>query len=98
MAIMQLTVIPLGTSDTSIGDFVADCQKALASEGCKFKLTDMGTIIEGPVDELLQTAAKIHALPFSKGVERVITQISIDDRRDKIVGLDDKIASVQKRL
>lgn len=98
MALMQLSIIPLGTGSPSVGQFVADIQQALQQEGANFKLNDMGTTIEGESAELLALAAKIHELPFQKGVQRVVTQITMDDRRDKKVALGDKLASVQARL
>lgn len=98
MALMQLTIIPLGTGSPSVGRFVADTQQALQREGANFRLTDMGTIIEGEPAELLALAARIHELPFQKGIQRVVTQITMDDRRDKKVVLGDKTASVQARL
>jgi uncharacterized protein (TIGR00106 family) len=98
MALMQLTIIPLGTGSSSIGEFVAGIQSALKTEGVPFKLTDMGTTIEGETGALLALAAKLHEQPFALGVQRVVTQISLDDRRDRHVGLGDKIASVEQRL
>lgn len=98
MALMQLTVIPLGTGSPSVGDYVADIQKALEKQGASFKLTDMGTIIEGEAAELLALAARVHELPFGRGVQRVVTQITLDDRRDRRVGLGEKSASVMRRL
>ena len=98
MALMQLTVVPLGTGSTSVGDLVADFQRALEGEGVAFTLTDMGTIIEGDSATLLEIAARIHEMPFAKGVQRVLTNITIDDRRDKDVHLGDKTAAVRRRL
>ncbi len=94
MALMHLTIIPLGTASQSLGGYVADIQKALAESGFSHKLTDMGTIIEGDSKELLNLAAQLADIPFTKGVQRVVTQISLDDRRDKKVGIGDKVASV----
>lgn len=99
MALMQITAFPLGTGSTSVGEFVADFQRLLAGKkGLSYTLTDMGTTIEGEADELLRLAADIHRLPFAKGAQRVITQLTIDDRRDQVVRLGDKINSVQNRL
>jgi uncharacterized protein (TIGR00106 family) len=98
MALMQLTIIPLGTGSPGIGEFVAGIQRVLHEEGVSFTLTDMGTIIEGEAGELLALAARLHEQPFARGVQRVVTQISLDDRRDRQVGLGDKIASVEQRL
>ena len=98
MALMQLTVTPLGTGTPSVGDYVADIQKALTIQGVNYKLTDMGTIIEGETEHLLALASKLSNMPFEKGIKRVVTQIVLDDRRDKIVGLGDKTTSVLDRL
>ena len=98
MALMHLTIIPLGTGSASVGDYVADIQKALVKAGFPYKLTDMGTTIEGGSKELLALAAQLAEMPFNKGVQRVVTQISLDDRRDKKVALGDKVASVAERL
>ena len=98
MAIMQLTIIPLGTGSPSVGEYVAEIQTALQKEGVIFQLTDMGTTIQGEVHDLLALAAKLHELPFQKNIQRVVTQIAIDDRRDKRVKLGDKIVSVKARL
>ena len=98
MALMQLTVLPLGTDSPSMGEYVAEIQKALEKSGFFYKLTDMGTTIEGDSKELLELAAQLAEIPFKKGVHRVITHISMDDRRDKKVKLGDKEASVAERL
>lgn len=37
----------------------------------------------------------IHELPFDKGLDRVCTNIRIDDRRDKSRKMNDKLKSVQ---
>lgn len=98
MAIMQLTIIPLGTQTPGLGQYVAEIQQVLRRDGVRHELTDMGTIIEGDPQELLALAARLHALPFTHGVERVVTQLTLDERRDKQVKLGDKTAAVQARL
>jgi uncharacterized protein (TIGR00106 family) len=98
MALLQLTMIPLGTGTPSVGDYVADIQRALEKENVHFQLNDMGTLIEGEAKELLALVAKIYELPFQKGAQRVVTHMVIDDRRDKHVAIGDKIDAVRKRL
>ena len=98
MAIMQVTVMPLGTKTTSVGQYVAEFQKFLTRENIPHTLTDMGTIIAGDVKELLDVAAQIHELPFQKDAKRVVTHIVVDDRRDKKIAIGDKVASVKARL
>lgn len=98
MAIMQLTIIPLGTQTPSVGQYVAEIQQVLRREGVRHELTDMGTIIDGEPQALLELAARLHGLPFAHGVQRVVTQLVLDERRDKDVRLGDKTAAVQARL
>ena len=98
MALMHLTIIPLGTGSTSLAEYVSEIQEVLEKSGFPYKLTDMGTIVEGSAKELLSLAAQLAELPFNKDVDRVVTQISLDDRRDKKVALGDKIRSVDGLL
>lgn len=98
MALLQLTTIPLGTKTSSVGAYVAEIQKELEKTGIPFRLNDMGTVIEGNISELLAIIEKIYEIPFQQGAMRVVTQIVIDDRRDKQVGIGDKINAVQQIL
>jgi len=98
MAIMEISVVPLGLEGASVGDFVAQIISYLQSEGIPHELTDMGTLIHGHSARLLKVAQVLHELPFDRGVNRVVTHITIDDRRDKDVHLGDKKQSVKARL
>ncbi|OGQ94973.1 MAG: hypothetical protein A2521_06370 [Deltaproteobacteria bacterium RIFOXYD12_FULL_57_12] len=97
MALMQLTVIPLGTGSSGLSDVVAEIQSELARQGFFYVLNDMGTTIEGESEALLALAGRLAEIPFKRGAMRVVTQITIDDRRDKQVRLGDKTASVLAR-
>lgn len=98
MALLQLTVIPVGTQTSSVGDYVAELFQAVTAMGLPCQLNDMGTLIQGDIDELLAAVRKVYDLPFNRGCQRVVTQIVIDDRRDKQVEIGDKITTVQNRL
>ena len=96
--VVEISVVPLGTGNTSLSSYVAGCMEAL--EGRKdvsYQLTPMGTIVEGPLDTVMDVARQLHEVPFSKGVSRVLTTVKIDDRRDKALTMEGKIASVIKR-
>lgn len=98
MALMQITVIPLGTGSTSVGDYIVDIERFLTEKGVEHSLHDMGTVIAGSTAELLQLAEEMHRLPFARGAERVVTNIMLDDRHDIKRGLGDKQQSVRQRL
>ena len=98
MALMQISIIPLGTGSTSVGEHVAGVQKLLAQKSFAYELGDMGTLVYGRAADLFQLAAEIHESPFQKGVERVVTHIVIDDRRDVERAIGEKRAAVKSRL
>jgi uncharacterized protein (TIGR00106 family) len=98
MAIVQFTVVPLGTGGTSLSGYVAQVQKVLEVSGLTQQLLPMGTILEGPLDRILEVIRQAHEVPFENGAQRVMTLINIDDRRDKQATAQDKVASVRRKL
>jgi uncharacterized protein (TIGR00106 family) len=98
MALAQISIVPVGTGGSSIGDWIAEAVRVLENEGAKYELSSMGTLIEGKPKEVFLLAKKVHEAAFAKGIRRVITTIVIDDRRDKEVTMKSKITSVKKRL
>lgn len=99
MVIAELTVVPLGTESTSLSSYVAGCHQVLKNqEKVKYRLTPMGTILEGELDDIFDITKKMHEVPFENGAFRVSTNLKIDDRRDKEAAMDKKINSVEKKL
>ena len=98
MVIASLTVTPIGTETPSLSRYVAECARVLDKSGLKHTLTPMGSVLEGPLEEILEVVRKVHEIPFSKGVLRVSTRLTIDDRRDKEGTAQGKVDSVEKRL
>ena len=58
----------------------------------------MGTVIEGSVNDLFELAKKMHEKIFDFGANRIITDIKIDDRRDKNETINNKVESVLKKI
>jgi uncharacterized protein (TIGR00106 family) len=98
MAILQISVVPIGTGDTSLSAYVADCLRILKKRKVPYELSSMGTNIEGDLKDLIQIALKMHQAPFKKGALRVLTTLKIDDRRDKKGTLEGKKRAVQQKL
>lgn len=99
MAIVETSIVPLGTGDTSLSAYVAACHRILQEETrVKFQLTAMGTIIEGDLDVILEVIRRMHEVPFEAGVLRVSTMIKIDDRRDRAASIDGKTQAVLEKL
>jgi uncharacterized protein (TIGR00106 family) len=102
VAIIDVTVIPVGTETPSVSKYVASVQKVLkkyADEGkIRYQLTPMNTIIEGELSVLFEVAQAIHEQPFKEGLQRVCTSIRIDDRRDINRKMEEKVEKVNKLL
>lgn len=99
MAILEISVVPIGTKGTSLSRYVADCIKVLRKEKkVNYELTSMGTNLEGNLKDLIKIALKMHEVPFLKGAPRVLTTLKIDDRRDKKGTLEGKKKAVQSKL
>jgi uncharacterized protein (TIGR00106 family) len=98
MAILQISVVPIGTGGTSLSAYVADCLRILKKEKVRYELSSMGTNIEGDLRDLFKIAFKMHQTPFKKGALRVLTTLKIDDRRDKKGTLKGKKRAVENKL
>ena len=98
MAVVFVTIAPLGTASTSLSPYVAGVERILRNSGLTHELTAMGSIIEGNLDEILPVLRLMHEQPFGQGAARVSTLIKIDDRRDKAGSIQGKIRSVKEKL
>ena len=99
MAIMEISIFPIGTGSTSISDHVTEAIRVIQKEKrLKYRLTSMGTMVESDLDRLLSLARKMHRTVLKGQVKRIITSITIDERRDRELTIDGKIESVRQKL
>ena len=99
MATADLTVIALGRQGASASVYIAEIQRRLARQQLvRYAMHAMGTSLEGETADILAVVGELHAVPFELGVPRVYTVLKLDERRDKRQTLEDKVASVERRL
>jgi len=97
--VAEISVVPLGTGTPGVSEYVASCVEVLNKrKKISYLLTPMGTILEGPLEEILAATREMHEVPFGKGAVRVVTTLKIDDRRDKTLTMEGKLDSVRKRM
>lgn len=100
MPVMEISIIPIGTKETSISKYIVSSEKALKeSKAGRCEITAMGTLVEGSsTRKLLDIAGRMHQKALSSGAKRVITHILIDDRKDKKVTIKGKVDSLKQKL
>ena len=93
--IARIEIVPLGTQTASLSRYVARCLDVVKqAPDISYQLTAMGTIIQAPLERLLDLAQRMHEVPFTMGAQRVLTTITIDDRRDKPATIESKVKAV----
>lgn len=97
MAVAIVSIVPVGTADASISRYVAGCLDVLERSGLRYELNSMGTVIEGPPEEILKAVLDMQRSVFGGGIERVLMHLSLDDRRDKPLTIEGKIESVRRK-
>ena len=99
MALVEVSIVPIGTGTPSVSQYVAQAVQVLEGEkDIKYELTAMGTIIEGDLERLLALVRQMHEAVFDAGVTRVVTTIKIDERRDKTSSMSSKMESLKREL
>ena len=95
--IAEVKIIPVGTASASLSRYIAACLDTVKqAQDISYQLTAMGTIIQGPLERVLELTRRMHEVPFGMGAKRVVTTISIDDRRDKSATIESKVKAVTR--
>jgi uncharacterized protein (TIGR00106 family) len=94
--LVQFSVVPLGRGE-SIGAQVAKILDLVDGSGLAYRLTPMGTIVEGEWDEVMALVGKCHREAL-KDAPRALTTITIDDRPGKADRITEKVRSVEAKL
>ncbi|UCF49641.1 MAG: MTH1187 family thiamine-binding protein [Thermoplasmatales archaeon] len=94
MIISQLSIAPVGEG-TSLSSFVRIVIDTLRKHNVKFATNDMATILETEnLDALFRVVKEAHNAVIKAGAKRVITELKIDDRKDKEVTIGSKVKAV----
>ena len=83
MPFMEISVNPIGTGTPSFSSYVNKACQVVEQHGLQYQVTPTCTVVEGEVDKLFSLAQEIHNLPLQSGADRVLTNITIDQRTDK---------------
>lgn len=92
----EFSIVPIGVG-SSLGDKVAGILKIIDESGLPYKLNPMGTVVEGEWEEVMGLIRKCHE-QIAGSEERVLTHITIDDRKGRVNRIEEKVASVERRM
>jgi len=91
MIVADFATIPMGTG-TSASDYVLAVHELLRGSRIKFAAGPMSTAIEAEsFEELFAVIEKANNKLADMGVQRIITSVHIDYRRDKELSIESKI-------
>ena len=95
--IVDLCVVPLGVG-VSVSPYVAACERVLRDADLKTQLHAYGTNIEGEWDAVFAAVKRCHETVHAMGAPRISTTIKLGTRTDRAQTMDDKVASVRRKL
>jgi uncharacterized protein (TIGR00106 family) len=99
MIIAEISVIPIGTKTPGVSSYVARAVEELRKLGLNPEVTAMSTIFEAEdLSRILEAFKAVHESVFARGAQRVVTTLTIDERRDKAGSIPQKIRSVTSVL
>ena len=93
--IAELSTFPVGEG-TSLSKFVKKAVQEIDQySGIRVVHHPMGTVIEADtIDQVLEITKLAHEAIFKAGAQRVLTYLKIDDRKDKVRKMEDKVAAI----
>ena len=98
MAIVAVSISPVGAGVSVSRHVAAALEVVRAQSRVRWRLDPMFTTLEGDLDEIFALVRRMQEAVFAAGALRVGTVIKIDERRDRSVGMEEKLASVEHRL
>jgi len=93
--IAEITTFPVGVG-TSLSKFVKEAAKEIDNyKGIGVIHHPMGTVIEADsLEQIFDVTRLAHEAILKTGASRVLTQLRIDDRKDKPRKMEDKVAAI----
>ncbi|MFQ5510081.1 MAG: MTH1187 family thiamine-binding protein [Leptospirillia bacterium] len=96
MVLLEFSMSPLGKGE-SVSEYVSRSLDIIDKSGVSYRLTPMGTILEGEWDDVFDVVRQCHER-MAQDCDRITTSIRVDTRAGATGRLEGKIASVESRL
>jgi uncharacterized protein (TIGR00106 family) len=96
MTLMELTMIPLDKGP-GLSSFVAKVVNVIDNSGLDYRLTPMGTVVEGEWSELTALLDRCFATAKDQS-DRISISLKFDYRKGSVDRLTGKIRSVEEKI
>lgn len=96
--VAEIHVMPVGTPTASISDYVSRCELVLKEfRSVQYRINPLSTTLEGEAEEIWQVVRRMHEACFEEGVQRVVTSVRLDERRDRPSDMAHRIEVVRQK-
>jgi uncharacterized protein (TIGR00106 family) len=96
MVLLEMTMSPTGKGE-SLSPFVSRILKVIDESGIMYRLTPMGTILEGEWDEVMKVVSDCFN-ELKRDCSRIGIHIKIDYRKGTESRMESKISSLEQKL
>jgi uncharacterized protein (TIGR00106 family) len=96
MILLEFSMSPMDKGE-SLSPYVSRSLEIVSNSGLDYRLTPMGTILEGEWDEVMGVVKKCYE-KMSSDCNRITCSVKIDYRKGAKGRLESKIASVEAKL
>lgn len=93
----EFSVAPLDKGGKKLSLYVAPLIRIIEKSGLDYQLTAMGTIIEGPCEQIFDLIKQCH-MAMTDVSDRVSTSIKIDDRKGAEGTLQKKVSAIHSLI
>ena len=93
--LVEFSILPVGIGE-SLSDVVAKVIGIVAKSGLPYKVTEMGTIVEGDWEDIFTLIKRCHAAVLGEA-GRVVTTIKVDDRKGRSDSLKTRLSSLEAK-
>ena len=93
--LVEFSILPVGKGE-SLSEYVARVVGIVAKSSLPYKVTEMGTIVEGEWEDVFSLIQRCHRTLLGES-GRLVTTIKIDDRKGKADLLKTRLASLESK-
>ncbi len=93
---VEFSVVPV-SGDEHVAKYVAEAVRVIDESGLEYRVTPMGTVIQGDWDAVMAAVKAAHERVMSM-TDRVITKIYIDEQKSGEKSFDEKVQAVEEAL